>query len=81
MELFNVSEYRRKTCSGFKNSEWFKNSNSEALDLRKQYNEMAIADMIIFLNAHSNGVAIFDATNSSHKVRAGFVAMIQPTGR
>ena len=80
VELFNVREYRRKTCSSFRNAQWFHPGNLESKELREKYNSMAIADMVTFLNANSNGVGIFDATNATHEQRARFVATIRPTG-
>ena len=80
VELFNVSEYRRNTCGAFKEAAWFHPENSEAKALRYHLNVIAIADMVKFLNANSNGVGIFDATNATHDQRALLVAAIRPTG-
>lgn len=80
VELFNVSEYRRKICNDFKNADWFHPDNHEAKELRDKYNSIAIADMVSFLNANSNGVGIFDATNATHDHRAKIVTTIQRTG-
>lgn len=80
VELFNVREYRRKTCSSFRAADWFHPDNLESKELREKYNTMAITDMVIFLNLNSNGVGIFDATNATHEQRARLVATIRPTG-
>jgi predicted kinase len=80
VQLFNVSEYRRNTCGTFKEAAWFHPDNSKAKVLRDDLNVMAIADMVIFLNANSNGVGIFDATNATHEQRNRLVTTIRPTG-
>lgn len=80
VELFNVSEYRRKICNKFKGADWFHPDNNEAKVLREKYNTMAIADMVTFLNANSNSVGIFDATNATHEQRARLAEIIRPTG-
>jgi hypothetical protein len=80
VEVFNVSEYRRKNCGKFKEAAWFDPSNNDANKLREQFNIMAIADLVLFLNANPNGVGIFDATNTTHNQRSRFVAEIRPTG-
>ena len=41
--------------------------------LRHQCNQMAIEDMVIYLNGCNDGVAIFDATNHTHVRRADLV--------
>lgn len=80
VKLFNVSEYRRNTCGTFKEAAWFHPDNSTAKVLRDDLNVMAIADMVIFLNANSNGVGIFDATNATHDQRNRLVTTVRPTG-
>eukprot|EP00596_Hydrurales_sp_CCMP1899_P002298 CAMPEP_0119035422 /NCGR_PEP_ID=MMETSP1177-20130426/2404_1 /TAXON_ID=2985 /ORGANISM="Ochromonas sp, Strain CCMP1899" /LENGTH=503 /DNA_ID=CAMNT_0006993635 /DNA_START=129 /DNA_END=1640 /DNA_ORIENTATION=- len=80
VEVFNVSEYRRKLCGEFKEAVWFDPANTSSKDQRQGYNEKAIADMVTFLQNNSNGVAIFDATNTTHDQRNRFVEISRPTG-
>lgn len=45
--------------------------------LRHQCNQMAIEDMVIYLNGCNDGVAIFDATNHTHVRRADLVDKVK----
>jgi hypothetical protein len=38
-------------------------------EMRNKCNQMAIDDMMLFLNSGATGVAIFDATNHTRQVR------------
>jgi predicted kinase len=80
VELFNVSEYRRRVCGALKDAEWFNPENIEATQLRHECNKMAIDDMVSYLNSSSQGVVIFDATNHTIERRADLVEKIKPTG-
>lgn len=83
VEMFNVTEYRRKyygEAESFQNANWFDNDNIAALQMRTKFNQLAIDDMVKFLNEHTNGVAIFDATNSTRERRAHLVNSVRPTG-
>ena len=65
MEVFNVGEYRRKFFNGRKEADWFDNSNTEAVQMREEVNDRAIADMEVFLNTYNNGIVILDSVNAS----------------
>lgn len=69
VEVFNVSEYRRNLYGAFKDAEWFDQNNDETMELRNKCNERAIADMELFLQAHTNGVVIFDSINNTFEKR------------
>lgn len=68
MEIFDSSEYRRKMCSVI-DSEWFDPQNKEASAARDLVNKAVVDHMVEFLNKHTNGIAIMDSTNPTHKRR------------
>jgi len=65
VEVFNVSEYRRKLYGAVKDAEWFDHLNEATMEMRTNCNIKAIADMEAFLKEHENGVVIFDSTNDT----------------
>jgi broad specificity phosphatase PhoE len=67
--LFNVGEYRRVHCGAINDAEWFDRGNPTAFASRTHCNELALADMVKFLQENQNGVAILDSTNSSKERR------------
>ena len=77
VEIFSVTEYRRKNCNDFRGADWFDPSNSAAKDMRNTYNQAAIDNMVMFLNSHESGVAIFDATNTQHSRRTNLVTSVR----
>lgn len=84
VKIFNVGEYRRKKFGASQNAEWFDMQNSEALRMREDVNNEALADMIQFFrqaaancSVHSNSVGILDATNSTRLHRAGIQQEVQ----
>ena len=46
-------------------------------ELRHLCNQMAIKDMVVYLNGCSDGVAIFDATNHTQLRRADLVEKVK----
>jgi hypothetical protein len=81
VQIFNVTEYRRKLeTDTFRNADFFDPFNEEAKKLRTHFNKLATEDLVTFLQAHSNGVAILDATNTSHERRMNLVNAVRPTG-
>jgi hypothetical protein len=69
VEVFNVSEYRRKLYGAIKDAEWFDPSNVAAVEMRDNCNIKAIEDMMLFLELNSNGIAIFDSVNDTFEKR------------
>ena len=65
MDIYHVADYRRRLHGAVQDAEWFDVSNEHANQLRDECHQHAINDMVGFLNLHSNGVAILDATNTT----------------
>lgn len=80
VEVFNVTDYRRSVETEFRNADFFDPINLEAKALRTHFNALAIADIVTFLQKHTNGVAIMDATNTSHERRVNLINAVRPTG-
>lgn len=75
-----MANYRRKLYSGVRDAAWFDAKNEEGSKARGECNDAAHADIIAFLAAHSNGVAILDSTSSTHERRAKVVEKLCRTG-
>jgi tRNA uridine 5-carbamoylmethylation protein Kti12 len=76
---FNVGKYRRAVSSDTTNcaADFFDLKNEEASALRQQAAELALRDMLKWLDQHEPGssigrdrIAIFDATNSTNQRRS-----------
>ena len=80
VEVFNVAEYRLKTCGVVNDAEWFDLSNKDSQVIREKVNEMVIDDVVIFLNKHANGVALIDSTNPTHARRLTFMNRLRAIG-
>lgn len=65
VDIYHVADYRRRLCGAMKDADWFDVSNEEANQKRDECHQLAINDMVDFLNLHPNGVAILDATNTT----------------
>lgn len=74
--MYNVVEYRRKLYPGLKEAHWFDPSHAEGAAIRSTVNECVVAEVITFLNAHDNGIAILDSTNPTHARRSDLVKKI-----
>lgn len=62
--MFNLGEYRRLKTTAYKNHEFFRPDNEEAMTLRAQCAIEALEDVCQWLNKGGE-VAVFDATNST----------------
>ena len=68
---FNVGEYRRKYMGRTvgESSSFFDPDNAEAIESRARVAQMAMDDMLQWMQAENGEIGIFDATNSSHARR------------
>eukprot|EP01036_Dinobryon_divergens_P025474 gene25473-34025_t len=73
LEVYNVSEYRRKRCGALKDAEWYDPNHPEGRKIREEVNKAAIKDMVAFLDSKPNGIAILDSTNPTHERRMNLV--------
>ncbi|KAJ2047797.1 Fructose-2,6-bisphosphatase, partial [Coemansia sp. S155-1] len=67
--VFNVGEYRRKLVGAQLDHSFFDPSNEVATDQRLHCAVLALQDMFKWFEAMHNGVAIYDATNSTRSRR------------
>ncbi|KAJ8936995.1 hypothetical protein NQ314_012077, partial [Rhamnusium bicolor] len=63
-KVFNLGEYRRSATSAYKNHEFFRPDNTEAMAIRAQCAIEALQDVCHWLESGGE-VAVFDATNST----------------
>lgn len=80
VKIFNVGEYRRRLYGASKNAEWFDVKNAEALRMRAECNNKAVADMTDFFRNNLDGLAILDATNSRHSQRSHIQDLLRQEG-
>jgi len=66
--VFNVGEYRRQATTLYRNHDFFRAGNQEAMALRLAVADAALQDTLNFLKEEGD-VAIFDATNTTRERR------------
>lgn len=80
VEVFNVSEYRRRMFGVVTDSFFFHKDNEEAKELRNKVNADVNAAVFDFLKKTPNGIAILDSTHATYERRATIVNLIHSTG-
>jgi len=80
VEVFNVSEYRRKMYGVITDSYFFSQANSAAKEKRDLVNKAVNEAVFDFLTRTPNGVAILDSTHATYERRASMVDLIHSTG-
>ncbi|XP_072482622.1 6-phosphofructo-2-kinase/fructose-2,6-bisphosphatase 1 isoform X4 [Notamacropus eugenii] len=68
-KVFNLGQYRREAVH-YKNYEFFRPDNKEALVIRKQCALAALNDVHNYLGHEEGHVAVFDATNTTRERRS-----------
>uniref|UniRef100_A0A7N8YEI3 6-phosphofructo-2-kinase/fructose-2,6-biphosphatase 1 n=4 Tax=Mastacembelus armatus TaxID=205130 RepID=A0A7N8YEI3_9TELE len=68
--VFNVGQYRREAVKIYKNFEFFKPDNEEAMRIRKECAAAALKDVTAYFTKEQGQVAVFDATNTTTERRA-----------
>ncbi|XP_063704058.1 6-phosphofructo-2-kinase/fructose-2,6-bisphosphatase [Culicoides brevitarsis] len=66
--VFNLGEYRRKETTAYRNHDFFRSDNREAMELRQKCCQDALKDVCQWLDKDGE-VAVFDATNSTQERR------------
>jgi len=66
--VFNVGEYRRQATTAYRNHEFFRPGNADAMALRTAVADAALKDTLDYLDQEGD-VAIFDATNTTRERR------------
>ncbi|XP_075705683.1 6-phosphofructo-2-kinase/fructose-2,6-bisphosphatase 1 isoform X3 [Rhinoderma darwinii] len=69
-KVFNVGQYRREAVQTYKNYEFFRSDNQEAMKIRKQCALNALRDVHTYLTREEGHVAVFDATNTTRERRS-----------
>ncbi|TNN65238.1 6-phosphofructo-2-kinase/fructose-2,6-bisphosphatase [Liparis tanakae] len=68
-KMFNVGQYRREAVKIYKNFEFFKPDNEEAMRIRKACASAALKDVAAYFSKDQGQVAVFDATNTTRERR------------
>ncbi|XP_069799081.1 6-phosphofructo-2-kinase/fructose-2,6-bisphosphatase 1 isoform X1 [Dendropsophus ebraccatus] len=79
-KVFNVGQYRREAVQTYKNYEFFRPDNQEAMKIRKQCALNALRDVNIFLTREEGQVAVFDATNTTRERRSMILQFAKERG-
>uniref|UniRef100_A0A8C6PVP0 6-phosphofructo-2-kinase/fructose-2,6-biphosphatase 1 n=1 Tax=Nothobranchius furzeri TaxID=105023 RepID=A0A8C6PVP0_NOTFU len=69
-KVFNVGQYRRDAVKTYKNFEFFKPDNEDAMRIRKACASAALKDVAAYFSKEHGQVAVFDATNTTRERRA-----------
>jgi len=67
-KVFNVGEYRRQATTAYRNHEFFRPENADAMALRTAVADTVLKDSLSYLEKEGD-VAIFDATNTTRERR------------
>ncbi|KAM4018981.1 6-phosphofructo-2-kinase/fructose-2,6-bisphosphatase 1 isoform 1-T1 [Anomaloglossus baeobatrachus] len=79
-KVFNVGQYRREAVQIYKNYEFFRSDNQEAMKIRKQCALNALRDVHTYLTREQGQVAVFDATNTTRERRAMILQFAKERG-
>ncbi|CAG2108496.1 unnamed protein product [Medioppia subpectinata] len=63
--VFNVGEYRRQATKAYRNHDFFRPDNKDALIIRNKCAVDALEDMCTWLEEGTGEVAVYDATNTT----------------
>ncbi|XP_074936562.1 6-phosphofructo-2-kinase/fructose-2,6-bisphosphatase 1 isoform X3 [Phalacrocorax aristotelis] len=78
--VFNVGQYRREAVQSYKNYEFFRHDNEEAMRIRRQCALAALRDVRTYLSSGEGQVAVFDATNTTRERRALLLQFAKENG-
>ncbi|XP_056396231.1 6-phosphofructo-2-kinase/fructose-2,6-bisphosphatase 1 isoform X1 [Hyla sarda] len=79
-KVFNVGQYRREAVQTYKNYEFFRSDNQEAMKIRKQCALNALRDVNTYLTREEGQVAVFDATNTTRERRSMILQFAKDRG-
>ncbi|XP_040298005.1 6-phosphofructo-2-kinase/fructose-2,6-bisphosphatase 1 isoform X3 [Bufo bufo] len=79
-KVFNVGQYRREAVQTYKNYEFFRSDNQEAMRIRKQCALHALKDVHTYLTREEGQVAVFDATNTTRERRSMILQFAKERG-
>ncbi|XP_041860336.1 6-phosphofructo-2-kinase/fructose-2,6-bisphosphatase 1 isoform X1 [Melanotaenia boesemani] len=79
-KVFNLGQYRREAVKTYKNFEFFKPDNEEAMTIRKACASAALKDVAAYFTKEHGQVAVFDATNTTRERRVVINAFAKERG-
>ncbi|CAI5796079.1 6-phosphofructo-2-kinase/fructose-2,6-bisphosphatase fructose-2,6-bisphosphatase 1 isoform X1 [Podarcis lilfordi] len=79
-KVFNVGQYRREAVQTYKNYEFFRPDNEEAMQIRRQCALAALRDVQTYLSVEEGQVAVFDATNTTRERRTLILQFAKENG-
>ncbi|XP_012991879.2 6-phosphofructo-2-kinase/fructose-2,6-bisphosphatase 1 isoform X7 [Esox lucius] len=79
-KVFNLGQYRRDAVQTYKNFEFFRQDNKEAMQIRKACASNALKDICIYFSKENGQVAVFDATNTTRERRVSIVSFAKEKG-
>ncbi|XP_031421906.1 6-phosphofructo-2-kinase/fructose-2,6-bisphosphatase 1 isoform X2 [Clupea harengus] len=77
--VFNLGQYRREAVQ-FKNYEFFRPDNEEAMKMRRDFASNALKDIVNYFSSEQGQVAVFDATNTTRERRAVILSFAKEKG-
>ncbi|XP_062316443.1 6-phosphofructo-2-kinase/fructose-2,6-bisphosphatase isoform X2 [Osmerus eperlanus] len=78
--VFNVGQYRRDATRSYKNYEFFRPDNQEAMKIRKACAISALKDVCSYFTQKQGQVAVFDATNTTTERRDVILGFAKDNG-
>uniref|UniRef100_A0A8C7K6V4 6-phosphofructo-2-kinase/fructose-2,6-biphosphatase 1 n=1 Tax=Oncorhynchus kisutch TaxID=8019 RepID=A0A8C7K6V4_ONCKI len=79
-KVFNLGQYRREAVQSYKNFEFFRPDNEEAMQIRRACATNALEDVVIYFSKEHGQVAVFDATNTTRERRISIVSFSKEKG-
>ncbi|KAL1020617.1 hypothetical protein UPYG_G00002480 [Umbra pygmaea] len=79
-KVFNLGQYRRDAVHTYKNFEFFRQDNEDAMRIRKACATNALKDIVIYFSKENGQVAVFDATNTTLERRVSIVSFAKERG-
>ncbi|KAM6977420.1 6-phosphofructo-2-kinase/fructose-2,6-bisphosphatase 1 isoform 2-T2 [Aplochiton taeniatus] len=79
-KVFNLGQYRREAVQSYKNFEFFKPDNEEAMMIRIACASAALKDVATYFTKEQGQVAVFDATNTTRERRGSILRFAKERG-
>uniref|UniRef100_A0A8C1YQR2 6-phosphofructo-2-kinase/fructose-2,6-biphosphatase 1 n=1 Tax=Cyprinus carpio TaxID=7962 RepID=A0A8C1YQR2_CYPCA len=79
-QVFNLGQYRREVLQTYKNYEFFRPDNEEAMKIRRAYASNALTDIASYFTKEQGQVAVLDATNTTRERRGVIINFAKEKG-
>ncbi|XP_005162206.1 6-phosphofructo-2-kinase/fructose-2,6-bisphosphatase 1 isoform X1 [Danio rerio] len=79
-QVFNLGQYRREVVQTYKNYEFFRPDNEEAMTIRRSCAASALKDIGNYFAKEQGQVAVFDATNTTRDRRGVIISFAKERG-